>query len=244
MSTELKKEIQDFMKEQDIIAPRLKAMDENIDKLAEKVKKYISRAWETSKHTAKLNICAMPGGSHCTNFTWNVLLDIPGHKIFGKNKWAKISYPSENNYEELCTDVKPPIDIKVFRSFAQQMENELGIFVQVYQKLLLTRKQIKKNAEKYGCHNFDSFNAMFDDDLELVKQGEVWHKGWDISDPFLICRKKSTQDWVVAYSSDGHSSDYHTVLIKPTEKELSDFFDVIEVDSDHLDVRELFGDKS
>ena len=80
-------------------------------------------------------------------------------------------------------------------------------------------------------------NALFDDDLELLKAGEVWYKGWEICDKFFICRRKSSSKLVIACEN-GHNQGM--VLDGPSRTELSEFFDQIEVDEDNLALREQF----
>jgi len=238
--SDLKKDIANLLKEQADIVPRLEAMDENLENLSGQIERYIDSAWEAFGQTIELHAIASPGGSHCVDFEWDVLLDIPAYVLRGDNNaWVKVIY--DNDYEETYQPVDPPIDIEDLEAFATRMSNELGILVRSCQRVIPTRAEMKKTAQEEGCMNFNGLNALYDDDLDLVKRGQVWYKGWDISDEFIICRKRSNNDWIIAYSTTGHGGGFDVILEKPTKEELLKFIGHVEQDSDNSDVHYYLG---
>ena len=152
--TNLKQHIEELIKEKNVIIPRLKAIDRALDKLKNAIEKHISKAWKLSKQDVKLDILASSSGSHTTNFNWNVLLQLPLYKVYGRNKWIKISY-GDDHWTEIQTKVDPPVDAKFFKSFMKQMSDELGLVVRFHEDRIPSRKQVKKTVEERGCQNFD-----------------------------------------------------------------------------------------
>lgn len=238
--TNLKQQIKKLIKDQNVIIPRLKAMDKTLHKLENDVKRHISKAWKAAKQGVELDILPSSGGSHTTSFDWDVLLQLPLYKVYGRNKWVKISYGGDNHWTEIQTEVDPPVDAKFFKSFIKQMSEELGLVVRFYEDRIPSRKQVKKDVEKNGCYDFDGLNAFYDDDLDLVKEGKVYYKGWDISDQFVICRKRSNNGWIIAYATNGHGFGYNEILEDPTKDELSTFLVHVEQDDNNDNIRDLF----
>lgn len=231
----IKDDIASFLKEQKILIPRLSSMDRSLIKLEKGIKRHITSAWKkATKRKVDLDVMSMQSGSHCTSFKMDASISIPGYVIIGR-KWLKASYDDDINPH--FTAVESPVDIKFLKEFAEKMAEELGISVYEYQERLPTEEQKKEHVEKHGFVDFNGANAYFDNDLELIKSGEVWYKGWDISDPFLVCRRKSNSALVVAYSSNGHGFGFDHILDGLTDDELEKFLIHIEQDSDHAGVR-------
>lgn len=237
---ELKEDIKDFINEQAVIAPRLKAMDKALEKLDKNIVCHITRAWEALKQkVVPCDVLVLSGGSHVANFKLEVLLNLLGYVLIGRKKWAKVSIEDGlNGFKEKLTPVDPPLGIEFLREFAGRMTEELGISVQESQQRAPTEKEKRKRIEQHGFKSFDDANLYFDNDLELIQEGSVWYKGWDIGDPFLACKRKSNGNLVIAYATNGHGLGMNVVLDNPSEVELSDFIDHVEQDSDHSEIRE------
>lgn len=235
----LKKEIKALLKEQKFIIPRLKVIDKTLKKLENSIERYISREWKKIKPKVELKTLVSGGGSHCVGFKMKAWIEIEGYELCGR-KWMKVEYDfSGREVETSYIPVDPPVEMKFLKAFAERMTKELGMRIIVYQPRLPTKKQLKKQVEADGFIDFEGANAYFDDDLEFVKEGKIWYKGWDINDNFLICRRKSNGKLVIAYSTSGHGGGFDTTLDDPTKKELKAFLEHIEQDSDNLGVRKL-----
>ena len=240
--SKLKKEIKALLREQKIIIPRLNAMDKKLCKLETDITSYIKKAWKKTKQKAELKILNLQCGSHSTNFKIEVFIEVLGYAISGRNKWSKIKYDFDSDdFAKSYVLADPPTSMKFLKEFAKQMSDELGIRVEETQEHIPTQKQIKKRVEKYGFIDFEGASALYDGDLEFLRNGKVWYKGWDIPDSFLICRRYSNSKLFIAYSTDGHSGEFNIILDGPTKKELSVFFDFIELeDSDNVGLREKY----
>jgi hypothetical protein len=231
----LKEEIKSFINEQKFIAPRLAALDKSLTKLEKDIKKYIIKAWDKTKEKTELIVYAASGGSHCTGFKMDAFISIIGYDIDGKS-WVKNEY-----YQNVYLPPAPPL--KFLQDFAKRMTKELGIPVQENQGRRLTQKrkkeQVKLRTERDGVRDFEDANVLFDNDLVLIKEGHVWYKGWDISDPFLFCQRKSNGHLILWYATNGHGWGFDVQAENPTEKELDDFINHVEQDQDNIYVRPM-----
>ncbi|KKM85736.1 hypothetical protein LCGC14_1286030 [marine sediment metagenome] len=231
---DLKKDIKVFLKEQKFLIPRLNAMDKTLRQLEKKIERHIRREWKATKQKAELHLLVLQGGSHTTSFKMDILINLRQYALSGR-KWAKINY--DNDFNKTYTLVDPPIDIKFLKAFAERMTKELGILVYENQEHIPTKKQLKKQVEKYGYGDFAQFNITFNDDLKLIESGKVWYKGWEIPDEFLICQRKSNNKLVITYSTNGHAGGFDIILDNPMKEELDTFLEYVEQDNDNSHIR-------
>ena len=227
----LKAEIKSFIKEQKEVIKNLVAMDKSLDKLEKDIELHISKAWKSTKQSVELHIVSLQGGSHSTEFEMDVFIDIVGYKVIGQKL-------VQSKFCEGTIIDKPPT-IKFLRDFAKQMTKELGINVKECVKLQPTQRELEKKVEKYGIKSFEDANIYFKNDLDLIREGSVYYKGWEISDLFYICKKKSNGDLVLLYSTNGHGGGIDKVVVNPTLSEMDMFLEHVEQDSDNLNVRSL-----
>ncbi len=222
----LKQEIEDLVKKRKKLVPVVKAIEAKLEQSGEQIAKYIKKAWD--KDHSK--VCL-----HAYGYYDGFYINVPGYEVSGHNTWFKPKY-SPRKQSILVTT--PPVSLKSLREFAKRMSEELGIPVREAQSRIPTAKQVKKQVKRDGFSDFYGANIFHGGDLTFVQSGNVFYKGWDIGDPFLICRRKSTSKLLIAYSTTGHGGGFDTQHDDPTKEELSGFFDFIEQDSDNIGLRE------
>ena len=226
MDTDLKSQIKSILNRQRVVAAKVKILERESEDIAMTIKKHILRSW---KDKSKLEVHIFSGGSWMEEFSLDVRIELEGWEIEG-GKWVRNKY-------WLDAKLPDPPPIKTLKEFAERITKELGVLVKEDQYRRPSRTARKKELEKRGMKTFEDLNCCMDGDLECIKEGVVWYKGWEISDPFVIARH-SNKNLIIGYSINGHGFGFDVLIDNPTKEEMETFLIHIEQDEDNLDIRQ------
>ena len=219
-----KEEIATFIEESKIVMARWNKMFDEREKIAKEIEDHIKNKWQDSGQTEKLFVFA------------DCFTDESGVDISLRDCVLKDGKLMRYDYDDGGKEALLPSDLTMMTllEFAKKMTDELGINVVVNQDKALTQQDIKES----GFGDFDGANVYFEDDLNLVKEGHVLYKGYEAGDIFLVCRRKSNNKLVIAWSTDGYGCRYNKIIDDPKEEEIEEFLKSVEQDNDNAKVRE------
>jgi hypothetical protein len=193
------------------------------DKLPREIEQAIKKSWRQKGSKLHFDIY--------TCYDLKFKLEIEDNYARRGKQWFISTETGSNEY--VYRPTTEPKDFKKLQSFAKEMQDNLGVEIDVVVHKIPSVKQQAKVFTEYGViSSFCSLDIYYNLKLEHLISGSVLHNGFD---SFYVATHTVTNQLIIAYST--NSRDETCIMENPSLAERIEFYKYIEKDERNKAVR-------
>jgi len=220
----MKEKIAQIRQKQGIAIPLLCEINAVLDPMEKEIESLFIKEWNQVFPNIPLYflVCLRTG---CHTIDWEPKIHIYDiNKVVFTNKGIWVQQNQSRQYYSFNTaHVVCPVDFDKLQNFMSFIEEKTGVPVELVQEKMQDASTIErlKTAEDLQC-KYGPFT--------ILEQGEVWYKGWEIEDQFVIGKYPEGQI-EVWYSTNGHGFGFDIYVEIGQINELDEFYHYLELNA-------------